>query len=151
MHKTWKCHFTQKHENTQKLKCKKCQNGENEKCDLPLRPENTIPYRGRGTPHKPQNVKMPPPAPTENTKCQKVPFIWHFGHFGVFLKMSLFSLFHFWFFTFYTFSLFWFSDFVIFHVFVILWFLLFLWFLSILSKTRFFTVFTDFSISWRVS
>jgi len=104
-------------------KGEKCENAKCEKqwkrwksiYELPLRPENTIPYRGRGTPHKPQNAKMPPPAPTENTKCQKVPFICHFDHFWGFLKMSLF---HFCFFTFSVFPLFWFLCFYVLSLFV---------------------------------
>ena len=37
----------EKHENDNYTKC---QNDENKKCVLPLRPENTIPYGRRGTP-----------------------------------------------------------------------------------------------------
>jgi len=106
MAKIWK---STKRTNAKTWKCEKCDH------DLPLRPENTIPYRGRGTPHKPQNAKMPPPAPTENTKCQKVPFICHFGHFWGFLRMSLFLII----FTLFMFlSLFAFSDFCVLSLFV---------------------------------
>jgi len=82
-----------------------------------LRLKNTIPYRGRGTPHKRQNPKIAQPGGSEITKCRFCPFIWHFGHFWGFLKMSLFSLFHFLFFTFLTFCIFWFYHFLSFFTF----------------------------------
>jgi len=102
-------------------KCTKCESHKTWKytkwsCDLPLRPENTIPYRGRGTPHKRQNPKNAGPGGSEITKCRFYPFICHFGHFGVFLKMSLFLLFFcwFWFFHFFTFWWFWFLSLFVF-------------------------------------
>ena len=72
----------------------------------------------RGTPW---NRKSAQPGGSENTNCQKVPFIWHFGVFWVFVIFHFFHIFIFSFLTFFTFSLFWFchfSHFLDFHVFV---------------------------------
>jgi len=44
------------------------------KLNLPLRPENTIPYGRRGTPWKPQNPKNAGPGGSEITKCRFCPF-----------------------------------------------------------------------------
>jgi len=100
---------------SKKAKCRKSQNGEKhemlkmckwwkcknvnftkmKKLNLPLRPENAIPYGRRGTPWKPQNPKNAGPGGSEITKCRFYPFICHFGHFWPFSEMSLFSLFWF--------------------------------------------------------
>jgi len=66
------------YQNTKMHKMKNDQNVKMHKIKnslLPLRLKNTIPYRGRGTPHKPQNAFLPPPEGSENTKTRKVPFI----------------------------------------------------------------------------
>jgi len=83
--KWWKC------QNQKKVKILKCTKWKSH--FLPLRPENAIPYRGRGTPHKRQNPKNAGPGGSEITKCRFYPFIWHFGHFWGFWVLSLFSLF----------------------------------------------------------
>jgi len=62
--------------------------------DLPLRIQHHdfgLRIGSRGTPW---NSKSAQPGGSENTKCQKVPFKWHFGVFGV-LSLFHFSLLHF--------------------------------------------------------
>jgi len=77
----------QNQQNHKMVKMCKTQNAENaenvkmKKYDLPLRPENVIPYGRRGTPWKPQNPKNAGPGGSEITKCRFCPFICHFGHF----------------------------------------------------------------------
>jgi len=79
----------------------------------------------RGTPW---NSKSAGPGGSDFAKCQKVPFIWHFGLFQVLVIFHFFHFSDFVFCHFFTFSLFWFchflcfSDFRIFddfHIFVI--------------------------------
>ena len=119
--KTWKCI---KHEN-----------------DLPLRMRNTIFGLRIGSRGTPWNWKSAQPGGSENAKCRKVPFIWHFGVFEVFdffhFFTFCFSLFHFFlFFTFWLlliFSLFAFSDFYC--------FLCFWWFCRFHVFLLFFVIF----------
>ena len=76
----------------------------------------------RGTPW---NSKSAGPGGSDFAKCQKVPFIWHFGLFRVFTIFDIFHVFIFSLLCFFTFSLFpfwWFlcfSDFLIFVTFCI--------------------------------
>ena len=111
------------------------------KCVLPLRiayPDFGLRIGSRGTPW---NRKSAQPGGSDFAKCQKVPFIWHFGLFRVFDFFDIFHFFIFWFCHFFSFSLFWFwlflcfydfvdfdtfSDFTIFdhfHVFLLFWFI----------------------------
>ena len=101
------------------------------KNDLPLRittHDFGLRIGSRGTPW---NWKTPGPGGSENAKCQKVPFIWHFGVFGV-LSFFHFSLLHFCVFLFFHFS-----DFCILLIFVFFWFSWFWWF-------WWFCIFVDF-------
>jgi len=111
--------------------------------DLPLRVKNTIPYRGRGTPYKPQNPKNAGPGGSENTKCRFYPFICHFGHFGVFLRMSLFLI---------IFSLFLFLSLLMIFIFCVLSLFVFLWFSDFCHFLSFchFSWFTVFSLFFTV-
>jgi len=90
------------------------------KLSLPLRnwtPDFGLRIGSRGTPW---NSKSAGPGGSDFTKCQKVPFIWHFGVFGVL------SLFHFfWCFAFSVFVIFDDFDFLVFvtfHILSIFWF-----------------------------
>jgi len=145
--KWWKMSLYQNDQNQENAKMYKSQNDQKVKINktensiLPLRPENAIPYRGRGTPHKRQNPKNAGPGGSEITKCRFCPFIWHFDLFWGFLKMSLFSLFHFHFFTFSCFCVFlfcWFCHFLTFSLFPVF---LFWWILI---------NFYDFSCWWLI-
>jgi len=96
----------------------------------------------RGTPW---NSKMPGPGGSDFAKCQKVPFIWHFGLFRVFDIFDVFSLFHFFIllifvdFDFVTFSLF-----LVFHFFLFLMICIFWCFLSLFCvRDEFWSIFVS--------
>jgi len=115
----------------------KCTKHEN---DLPLRmryPDFGLKTGSRGTPW---NRKSAQPGGSENAKCQKPPFIWHFDHFGVF-HFFHFSLLHFCVFLFFHFS-----GFCILSLFLFFWFSGFWWF----SCFYWFWWKHDFSLFYRV-
>jgi len=91
--------FTKSSISSKWSKCKSDKNMKMIKCEmmkklsLPLRiwtPDFGLRIGSRGTPW---NSKSAGPGGSDFAKCQKVPFIWHFGHFGVFDIFDVFSLF----------------------------------------------------------
>jgi len=97
---------------------------------LPLRMHTPVFGLRIGSRGTPWNSKSAGPGGSDFTKCQKVPFIWHFGLFRVFV---FFDIFHF--------SDFAFCHFFCFSLFAFCWFLCFSDFLDFVD----FGVFVNFS------
>jgi len=126
MHKTtkrWKSQFTKMRKRWKSI------------CELPLRMRYHVFGLRIGSRGTPWNWKTPGPGGSENAKCQKVPFIWHFGLFQV-LVFFHFSLLHFLLFHFFLFF-----DFLVLLILSLFHFLHFLTFSCFVDFDEFWSIF----------